>query len=197
MLGERQVGVHQPLSGQACAVGVHALACFLLRTHKNSLKAELQRRSLPAAGQVISFRPPALRNARPKRRAAALFAALICVLVVGLFSSIVVKQAISRHRQLQDDEKRLQAFWLAESAFELALVRLQTTPDYTGETWNTPPLEAVRGYQGRVEISVEPAAGAPGSLLLQIRASYPGQGPRRFTVSKELVLPKGSREEAS
>ncbi len=147
----------------------------------------------------ITLKNMASKSTSPKkqRRAAALFAALICVLVVGLFSSIVVKQAISRHRQLKDDEKRLQAFWLAESAFELALVRLQTTPDYTGETWNTPPRNAAHADQGRVEITVEPAADSPGSLLLQIRASYPGQGPRRFTVSKELVLPKDSREEAS
>jgi type II secretory pathway component PulK len=87
--------------------------------------------------------------------------ALIAMVLVTVMLAAIVGRLSLGQRQLQLRQRQLQARCLSESAFQLALVRLQTTPAvqdvesadlerpgaYQGETWVVP----ADADQGRAE----------------------------------------------
>ena len=49
--------------------------------------------------------------------------------------------ALVQSREAQATLERLQAVWLADSAIERAMARLQVEPNYRGETWQISAAE--------------------------------------------------------
>jgi hypothetical protein len=130
---------------------------------------------------------PAQAEARHPR-GAVLAAALICLLIVMLFTAAVARSLVLRRNAARLDERQLQCFYLAESAAARAMVRCQSDPAYTGETWRValgPPAEAVHGV---AEIRIEPVENLPDQKRIQIEARWPDVPVHRVARRKSLIL---------
>jgi Tfp pilus assembly protein PilX len=63
-------------------------------------------------------------------------AVLVGLVVVASLIAAMLRVSLSHRRLVRDQERRLQAEWLAESGVRRALARLAANPDYPGETWS-------------------------------------------------------------
>ena len=121
------------------------------------------------------------------RRGAALIAALICVLLVSLMSTVLVKTALVQRDQLERDAWQLQADWLVQSALDRSLARLAADAGYTGESWA--PATTEGKTIGRVRIEIVPAAdGDSSARLLRATADVPDDPVNRARVVREWTL---------
>ncbi len=124
------------------------------------------------------------RGGRNRRAGLALVIALVALTVIMVLIVGWAQLALVQAREAQVALDRLQAGWLAESAINRAAARLQSEPDYGGETWQIASTEfgrpAVDGDAplGVVEIAVEPLAGRPEALQISVRADFPAGGRR-------------------
>lgn len=121
------------------------------------------------------------------RRGAALIAALICVLLVSLMSTVLVKTALVQRDQLERDSWQLQADWLAQSALDRSLARLAADAGYTGESWA--PATTEGKTIGRVRIEIVTAADGDGSARVRATADVPDDPVNRARVVREWTLP--------
>jgi len=131
-----------------------------------------------------------------RRRGAALIAALICVLLVSLMSTVLVKTALVQRDQLERDAWQVQADWLAQSALDRSLARLAADAGYTGESWT--PTTTEGQTIGRVRIEIVPADGGDGSArLLRATADVPDDPVNRARVVREWTLPTSNMSVSS
>lgn len=139
------------------------------------------------------------RSSRPDRcRGLTTVAVLICLLVIGLISGVLVKLGVAYRDRVRTEERRLQAEWLAEAGVDRALARLASNADYAGERWEIPAeslgLTAVkapeRGPAAVVVIEVERLKDQDGGAIVRARADYPPDPPNRVRVIREIVAPK-------
>lgn len=122
------------------------------------------------------------------RRGAVLAAALICLLLVMLFTGIVARSMVLRHRTARVDERQIQCFWLAESAVARATARCQRDPSYAGELWTIAIKNDVLPLNGLVEIKVEPVLDAPGKTRITVNARCLDQAQQAVVRRRELIL---------
>lgn len=100
-------------------------------------------------------------RAKSNRRAAAMAMALVVLLVVGMVSGMTLQAILRSHRQVREEEQRVQAELLADSAVSRAAAMLRSDAAWSGETWKVsladPEEPATTGIAIiRVENSVEP-----------------------------------------
>ncbi len=127
-----------------------------------------------------------LNQVRP--RGVTLAAALICLLVVMLFSSVVVRALGMRHRASRSDEQQLQCLFLIESAVERTKARCAAEPNYSGETWTVSLDDREVARSGIALIRVEPVANEPLRRLIHIDARWPDDPIMRVQRAKELTI---------
>jgi len=72
---------------------------------------------------------------RKPPRAAILIAVLICLLFVVVVVAAMLQSLLIERRQMLMLGRQTQASCLARSALDRAAARLQSEPDYEGETW--------------------------------------------------------------
>jgi len=126
-----------------------------------------------------------------------LAAALVCLAVLMLVAAGLVQTTLLRHRQARVEQHRLQAMWLAESAVDRALARLDRDAAYTGETWQV-SLDDARGPRpGVAQISIEPVDGDP-ERRIHVLARWPADKPVRAVVYETgfTVLPPDARDDS-
>ncbi len=111
--------------------------------------------------------------ARQSRSGVVLVAVLVALLVVTLISAAVVRGLVVQHRQARIEQQRTQAFWLAESALDRAIVRLQTNNEYTGETWQVSLAADGSDALGQAVIHVTPVEGSESQRSIQVEARWP------------------------
>lgn len=119
---------------------------------------------------MIPFRKSASLPMGPSRTGAALVMVMICLLLVATISAVLVRMALLQREQLERDEWRSQAEWLANSAQERVAARLADDADYAGETW-LPTADGGGAPIGRVEISINPATGDGEQQIPQVRVA--------------------------
>ena len=130
----------------------------------------------------------ALRSASPGRRGVTLVLVIVCLAVMTIVLGSLLQMNLAGRRRARAEERRLTASWLAEGGLELAWARLSESPDYRGETWAISAETLRGGLPAEVVIAVEPAADAPGRLLVRSRAVFPSTGTLRATQSREVVI---------
>lgn len=139
------------------------------------------------------------RSSNPhRRRGFTLVAVLICLLVLGLISGVLVKLGVAHRDRVRSEEHRLQAHWLAEAGVDRALARLAQDADYEGERWEVaadalglaPSKTAEEGPAAVVAIEVERPKDQDGGRIVRVRADYPPDPPRRVRASREVVVSK-------
>jgi Tfp pilus assembly protein PilV len=117
-----------------------------------------------------------------------LIAALICLLVVMLFSSVVVRALVMRQRASRSDEQQLQCLFLIESAVERTKARCAAEPNFSGETWTVSLDDRGVARSGIASIRVEPVANEPRRRQIHIDARWPDDPILRVQRTKELII---------
>src|SRR5690349_20928940 len=105
---------------------------------------------------------------RSQRRGLAIAPALVCLVLVTMVAAAMLKLAHTQRGALRDEERRMQAEWLAESGAARASARLQADNAYHGETWDVPSSALGGRDAGRVTIHVEPIKDSPGSRRVRV-----------------------------
>lgn len=137
--------------------------------------------------QKISFRMARARTPAARRTAALLVAALVCLVVVLSVGASLLRTLVGQQRQLLQEQRQAQVFWLVESALDRAAAQLAAAADYRGETWE---VDGPAGTGKAVAvIRVEPAAGEPPRRKLVVEVQYPCAAVERVTQRREVVIP--------
>jgi len=126
------------------------------------------------------------------RRGTALVLALMVLVVLGILSGVFVRTGLARRHQLQMEERRAQAVWLAESGLDRATAKLAEDSAYRGETWEIADEELNHHGAAEVQIGVEPIGDDARSWKITVRAEYPKGALRqiRHTLAAQVKLPK-------
>jgi hypothetical protein len=133
--------------------------------------------------------PRASSGSNRSRRGVVLAAAVACLFLTVLLSAGLAVSAVHRYRQLERQERDLQAAWLAESAVQRARALVRLNPDYTGETWLVPAEELNSQYSGTIVIAVAADDANAKRRRATIEAHYPDEPVNRTRVVKEIVWP--------
>jgi type II secretory pathway pseudopilin PulG len=129
--------------------------------------------------------------------------ALVVLLVVGLVAGLTVQSLLQYHRQTREEEQRLQAELLADSALGRAVMMLESDPAWPGETWqvflgessgeNAGTDTEVAAGSGVAAIRIEKVAAEPDKVRIQVEAIFPNDPMRRAKAERDVVftIPKG------
>ncbi|HEV3121824.1 MAG TPA: hypothetical protein VGY53_07975 [Isosphaeraceae bacterium] len=128
------------------------------------------------------------RAGRTKRHGAVLLVVLVCLIVLAMMGSVLLRRGRAQRGQVEAQERRGQAEWLAEAGLERASARLAESPDYNGETWDLSPQEFSGRWPAQVVIEVKKVDGNPGRRLVRVRADYPLQDSLRARQSKQAIV---------
>jgi len=136
-----------------------------------------------------------MADPRKPRRAAVLIVTLVCVAVASSMLVSLAKNAVAGRRMMQNESRRLQAIWLAESALERAVWRLAADADYQGETWILSAEQLAGPRRGVVKIEIQTIPEQPDHRLVRVQADYPDHPQHRVRQHKEarvsLAQPTG------
>jgi hypothetical protein len=122
------------------------------------------------------------------RRAMALAATLICLLVVMLLASSVIKALTMRRQASRWDEQQLQCLFLIESAVDRSKARLAQDPDFAGESWTASMSERGETRSGIAEIRVERVPHESQLRRVEIIARWPDDPLMRVQRTKQLTI---------
>jgi Tfp pilus assembly protein PilX len=125
-----------------------------------------------------------------RQRGLALVPALACLMVVVLFCGMLIRLVASHREVVRDEERHVQAEWLAESGLARAGARLVADRGYKGETWEITAAD-LGGHAGVVRIAVEPLAGQAVRRRVRVEADFPRDAERRARCSKTLTVDLG------
>jgi hypothetical protein len=116
----------------------------------------------------------------------------VAVTTCALWTKFSIRQQLDQ--RLSED--RTQAVWLADAALRRGAARRAIDPDFTGETWVVAGEQIGRPSAATVTIHLEAVDGAPDSVRISARTTYPEDRPR-VTVSRSVVFTPPSTESPS
>jgi type II secretory pathway component PulK len=129
---------------------------------------------------------------RPKRRARrkglALVAVLVFAIVILMLLTSMSKALTHDQRQNRDAQKKLQTFWLVESAVQRSVHSIEESPDYAGEAWDVPADAFGTGDSASVVIQVKKEGDSSASRRVRIEARYPSHPVHSVLESREFVV---------
>ncbi len=122
------------------------------------------------------------------RRAVVLMSVLVCIAVAMVLFLAWLKTAAMERRQLRSQQDRLQAEILADAGLDRAAAQLQSTGDYSGETWQI----GAEAFAGRgaatVTIQVRPSKENPTSHKVHAVAEFPVGHDALVRRSKQITI---------
>ncbi len=122
------------------------------------------------------------------RRGTALIVVMICLMLVTAVMSSMLKSTLLQRKQMLQEQFRLQAEWLLESALERAVLQRSIDSKYQGETWHISPVDLGTRYQGIAEITLKTKENNPRLLSIQAHVKYPENTPFSVSRTKKIVL---------
>ena len=123
-----------------------------------------------------------------RRRAAITVAVLVCLLIMTLLGAGLLRMVGTQRKLIRNEERALQADWLAESGIDRAAARLAEDPHYSGETWSITAETLGGPSPGVVTIKVEPRRDGPERRLVTVQADYPSALNQRVRSSKTAIV---------
>jgi hypothetical protein len=117
-------------------------------------------------------------------------AVLVCLLVMTLICGSLLRLVHSQRALVRNQERTLQADWLAESALERAVSRLGSEPAYRGETWTLSAFDLGGQTPAVVIIKVEPLRDPAESNRRQVmvQADFPIDAPQRIRSRRQAIV---------
>lgn len=128
---------------------------------------------------------------RRRQRGAMIVPVLICFVLIMLISAALLQFVVAERVLNRQEERRLQAEWLAEAGLERAAARLSESRDYQGETWDIAAKELGGQDAGRVTITVETKKGERALRQVTVLADYPVVPERRARHRRSLEIDLG------
>lgn len=122
------------------------------------------------------------------RRGAFIIVVLVCLLVVGMLATSLLKLALLQTRQVAYEQARLQAAWLADAGFQRAADRLAADPDYSGEEWQVAAVDLGGSDAGLVTIRVQKEENNSPRRTIVVEALYPDAGPQPARLTREAAI---------
>jgi hypothetical protein len=114
--------------------------------------------------------------------------AIACLSLAMLLLTALLRLAVTHHRQVQYEQMRLQADWLAEAGVERAVYSLTEDAEYGGETWTVTADDLGGVDSGQVDIQVSRSADDGGVVQVHVEAKYPAVGLRFATRTKQIPV---------
>jgi type II secretory pathway component PulK len=127
-------------------------------------------------------------RSRNRRRAAALIAALVALVIVTSILGSMLLGSLAIGRQLHAERDRRQCELLLQAGVDRAAVRRQHETDYRGETWTVPAPDIIGAGNGQVTIRIE-SGSSSAAQKLHVVAEYPTGSERSVRRSRTISLP--------
>lgn len=126
-------------------------------------------------------------RSKGSRRAAAMATALVVLLIVGMVSGMTLQAILRSHRQVREEEQRVQAELLADSAMSRAAAMLRSDAGWSGETWKVSLADPEEpATSGIAVIRVEKGTAASRRQIF-VTAIYPDDPEIRAQAVRELT----------
>ena len=113
---------------------------------------------------------------------------MVCLLLVSMIGASMLKLTFALRQQIQREQLRLQATWLAEAGVERAAALLMTNQNYVAEDWRLKADDAINGKPALVKIRVEADAKIVNRRVVFVVADFPSDSDQRARVSKRVVI---------
>ncbi len=113
---------------------------------------------------------------------------MVCLLLVSIIGASMLKLTFALRQQIQREQLRLQAIWLAEAGVERAAALLMTDKNYVAEDWSLEAENAINGKPALVKIRVEADEQIVNRRVVSVVADYPSDSHQRARVSKRVVV---------
>ena len=118
-----------------------------------------------------------IQSARIRNRSGAiLICVLVCMSVVTTMTMIALQASLRHRRQMNTHWRLEQTRWLLDAGLSRAISKLQTNPDYEGETWSL-DRALVRHEVARVTIGVSQDKENPDFRIVRLRAEIDPNSP--------------------
>lgn len=122
------------------------------------------------------------------RRGATSVIAVATLSLVALVGASLLRLSTLRDRQIREEERRIQADWLAEAGLERTWAQLVADQSYAGEKWDV-GSDDLGGFPGRVHIEVVPESDGPSSLrTVHVTAEFPAGDPTASRSSRSFQV---------
>lgn len=113
---------------------------------------------------------------------------LVCLALAMMIGAAMLQAVVIYHRQAQLIEEQHQTMWLAESAVQQAVYKLQQSAAYRGEIWEVSGETLGRSEGAAVTIQIEPQAQSSEQWKIIVDARYPAQGQLQVSERRELLV---------
>jgi hypothetical protein len=113
---------------------------------------------------------------------------VVCLIVSGILLASLLRTALLHDRQLNFEQYRAQAGWLAEAGLERAAARLALSPEYTGESWKIDPAFLGGGDSAVVVIRVEKEEALSPRRKIFVEAVFPSEGPYPARLTRQASV---------
>lgn len=134
------------------------------------------------------FKPHEFSNQGNSRRGTALIVVMMCLMLVTAIMSSMLKSTLLQRKQMMQEQLRLQAEWILESALERAVLQRANDPDYQGEIWEISPVDLGTQYRGSAEIILKTEGEDARLISIQAHVKYPENTPFSVSRTKKIVL---------
>lgn len=128
------------------------------------------------------------RRATSRRNGGFLVVAMICLVLSTVLVGAVLTLVRTQHRQMAQEQLRLQAEWLAESGLERAVSKLHADATYERETWSIAAGELGGVDAGAVTIRVEPVENHPQQRIVHVEAVYPAGSTQAVRRTRQTTI---------
>lgn len=122
------------------------------------------------------------------RRGAALVAVLVCLILVSMYATHMLRSAVQQNRQDRAMWQQCQSMWLAEAAIERGVAQLQQSADYRGETWDVSAEQLSSQRAGRATIQVHRPEESSADGTIEVLVDYPSDSRHRQRYRKQVSL---------
>ncbi|MFK7778083.1 MAG: hypothetical protein QM501_08185 [Gimesia sp.] len=135
-----------------------------------------------------SAKPKTKINALVTRRGAVLVIVMVCLMLISLLMASLLRSALLQRRQVINEQYRVQAEWILESALERAALQRLQDPKYQGEVWKITPADLGSRYAGSAQIIIKREGNDGRRISIQARVTYPEQTTFSVTRTKKVIL---------
>lgn len=122
------------------------------------------------------------------RRGLVLLVVMVCLLIISVAGGSALKIALTQRRQMQREQLRCQAEWLADAAVSRGAARLQNDPAYEGEAWKVSAAQLGTGHAAAVDIRVAATDEASHRREVSVVVDYPDQTDQRARASRTISV---------
>lgn len=130
------------------------------------------------------------------RAGTAMIVAVICLTLLAAITVSLVRLALASQQQVVREGWRLQSEWLAESALNRAIVRINDGEDGGTDEW-APDFTSPAGARGRVTIGSDADPEDETRLTITVTADFPDHPTHRVRTTRSRTITRSNDDSAS